>query len=158
MLAAGLLSAVFLSGCSQPGISKTADAAVAPAPPAKTINRTIPVPSSGTPRGQGTPEPAAAPAPGLNDDDIARLKSRGLKNPEADLKASLQKQSALIPHKGVAGGTMGFYDPNAIRILEPGKVEAEFEDGHIAGVATLKYTVASGGKIQWKLLSSRLDD
>lgn len=74
------------------------------------------------------------------------------------LIADLQKHNELIPHRGVLGGTMGFYDPQGIRVLGPRWVLADFEDGHIDGRALLVYRIGRDGRIDWRLVDSYLNE
>lgn len=95
---------------------------------------------------------AGADFAALSAADLSHLKSRGLKDPEASLKADLlKKQQQLLPAKGTLGGTMAIRD---IRILNSRHVLAYFEDGHNAGQMVLRYEVKPGGHITWKVLDS----
>ena len=94
---------------------------------------------------------------GLTIDDIAELKKRGLKNPLSDLRNDLTQRAKLIPFKGVLGGKMGFYDRDAVHILNRQWALAAFDDGHVTGQALLKYDVASNGTISWRVLDAFLD-
>jgi hypothetical protein len=96
--------------------------------------------------------PGEQPGPGV----IETLRSRGLADPVADLRADLAKHPELIPFPGVEGGTMGFYDPGGIQVLDERWVYARFEDGHIGGTLLLEYAV-DGGRIHWKRLHASLD-
>lgn len=89
----------------------------------------------------------------LDESQIAYLKSHGLHDPIRDLTADLQKHPELIPHKGVLGGRMGFYDPGSIHILDTKWVLAGFDDGHIYGNALLEYQL-SKGEITWRIIDS----
>lgn len=93
----------------------------------------------------------------LTDDDIKALQNRGLRNPLADLRADLSKQGKLIPFPPVLGGKMGFYDRDAIRILNRRWAIAAFDDGHISGQALLKYEVKAGGQISWRIIEAIMD-
>lgn len=50
----------------------------------------------------------------------------------------------LITHKGVLGGTPGFYNPASIYMAGPGRVIAQWEDGHIRGYMVLGFTNRNG--------------
>lgn len=89
--------------------------------------------------------------PSLDQQSIKYLKEKGLINPVEDLRNDLIKEGALIKRKGVLGGSMGFYLPEAIHVLNENWVMAYFEDGHIAGVLLLKFDVQNG-EISWEVL------
>lgn len=96
---------------------------------------------------------AQAMVEGLSTSEIMRLRDRGLADPVADLKADLARHPELIPVKAVLGGTMGFYRPEGIRILNDRWVCADFEDGHIGGSMLLEYRV-EGGRIRWRRIAT----
>ena len=96
-----------------------------------------------------------APSP-IHPLDIGYLRKRGLENPIEDLVANLQQHAEIIPHPGVSGGRMGFYDADRIRVLSDSWVYAPFDDGHVGGEALLEYEVAPGGSITWRVLESRM--
>lgn len=105
------------------------------------------------PKAVPAPLPAAPESTGARDDAAkipAELRER--------LIADLQKHNELIPHPGILGGTMGFYDPQGIHFLGSRWVLAEFEDGHIDGRALLAYRIGSDGRIDWRLLDSYLSE
>lgn len=89
--------------------------------------------------------------PILDQQQIKNLQKKGLENPVEDLRNDLMKVDVMIKKKGVLGGTMGFYMPEAIHILNEQWVMAYFEDGHIAGALFLKYEV-NEGIIKWEVL------
>lgn len=87
----------------------------------------------------------------LSENDIRKLRQKGLRNPETDLMNDLnRKQSQLIPAEGVLGGTMAIRDS---RILNDRYAIAYFEDGHKGGHMVLKYEV-NNGNINWRVLDS----
>lgn len=87
----------------------------------------------------------------LSESDINRLKSKGLRNPEADLMNDLnRKQSQLIPAAGSMGGSMAIRDS---RILNDRYAMAYYEDGHNGGYMILKYTV-NNGNISWSVMDN----
>ena len=90
----------------------------------------------------------------LSQSDIAYLKSRGLENPEEDLKRDLLQNRNIIPQEGVLGGTMHFTE-EGIQVMNRKWVLAYFEDGHNAGNALLTYTI-NNGKITWRVIHSEL--
>lgn len=89
--------------------------------------------------------------PLLDQQQIKNLQRKGLENPVEDLRNDLMKADVKIKRKGVLGGTMGFYMPEAIHILNEQWVMAYFEDGHVAGALFLKYEVKEG-VINWEVL------
>lgn len=94
---------------------------------------------------------------GLPDsEDIRALQAHGLADPVADLRADLHRHPELIPFPGVLGGTMGFYDPSGIQLLNDHWVLAGFEDGHVAGEMLLEFRVRDG-RIAWRRLAARLN-
>jgi hypothetical protein len=85
------------------------------------------------------------------------LRSRGLNDPVNDITNDLLRRTDLISEEGVLGGTMGFYSPDNIRILNSRWVFAYFEDGHVRGSMLLQYDVEQGGRIHWKVLDTFMD-
>lgn len=87
----------------------------------------------------------------LSESDIRKLKSKGLSNPESDLKNDLnRKQRQLVPVEGTMGGTMGIRDS---RILNDRYALAYYEDGHNGGYMVLKYAV-NNGNITWSVVDN----
>lgn len=85
----------------------------------------------------------------LSESDIARLKAKGLRNPETDLMNDMhRKQSQLIPSEGSMGGRMAIRDS---RILNDRHAIAYYEDGHNGGYMVLRYDV-NNGNISWRVL------
>jgi hypothetical protein len=89
--------------------------------------------------------------------ELARLRDLGLQDPVADLKANLTSHPEIVPYEGVLGGTMAFYDKDAIVFLPGGYVYAPADDGHYEVHALLRYEVSQGGKIRWKLIEAQKD-
>jgi hypothetical protein len=89
--------------------------------------------------------------PLLDQQQIKSLQEKGLENPVEDLRNDLMKSDVKIRRKGVLGGTMGFYMPEAIHVLNEHWVMAYFEDGHVAGALFLKYDI-NEGIINWEVL------
>lgn len=89
--------------------------------------------------------------PLLDQQQINNLQKKGLENPVEELRNDLMKADVKIKRKGVLGGTMGFYMPEAIHILNEQWVMAYFEDGHVAGALFLKYDI-NEGIINWEVL------
>jgi hypothetical protein len=85
------------------------------------------------------------------------LRSKGLDDPVRDITNDLLRRTDLISEEGVLGGTMGFYSPDNIRILNSRWVFAYYEDGHVRGSMLLEYEVEQGGRIHWKVLDSFVD-
>ena len=98
--------------------------------------------------------PAAAGPTLLRDWDIAYLKQRGLKDPVPEIKASLARNTHLIPQEGVLGGSNQVVE-DKIFVLNRKWVLAYFEDGHHVGNILLSYRV-NRGKITWKVIRSEL--
>jgi len=99
-------------------------------------------------------EAALAARPALAPEDAARFARLGLADPERAIRAAALGQSALIPFRGVLGGTMRVVEA---RVLDDHWVLAEFEDGHVAGSMMLEYRVVPGGTIVWRRLAAYLD-
>jgi len=94
----------------------------------------------------------------LEEYELAQLRDRGLDDPVAALKADLSRHGDLIKFESGVGGTMSFYDKDGIVFLPGRYVYAPAEDGHILVHALLRYDVAPGGKITWKLIDAHEDD
>jgi hypothetical protein len=98
---------------------------------------------------------------GLTDIVIQKSKENNavkqLDNQVKDIVSDLMKHPELIPHKGVLGGTMGFYSEQNIKVLNSKWVLAQFEDGHIGGWMLLEYKVLKSGSISWKVIDSFLE-
>lgn len=90
----------------------------------------------------------------LDEADLEDLRRRGLSEPAAQLRDSLEAHPEIIPYDGVLGGTMRF---NEVDLLQPSFAFAEFDDGHIDGSMLLEYEVLDNGRIAWKRLWSRLN-
>ncbi len=93
--------------------------------------------------------------PMMNQREYGQLEGSGIENPENDLVTDLMGRADLIPFDGIAGGTMGFYAPENIFIMNDRWVFAYFEDGHIAGNMLLEFTVTEG-EIEWRVLEAYL--
>jgi hypothetical protein len=134
-----VIAAALLAACArqdpEPPVAATPPAAIEPAP--------APAPTP-------PPEPRPLPpdATSLTAEDREYLVRQGLLLPEAELIADLRAHPELIECKGVMGGTPGFHDPEAIRVLGRDRVHALFDDGHVQGSVDLAFTVR-GGKIKW---------
>lgn len=94
----------------------------------------------------------------LEEYEIAELKKLGLDDPVAALKADLSTHGDMIRFESGVGGKMSFYDKAGIVFLPGHYVYAPAEDGHYLVHALLRYSVAPGGKITWKLIDSHEDD
>lgn len=66
------------------------------------------------------------------------------------------KRRDLIPNKDKAKGTFNFND-QAITILNDKWVFAQYEDGYFVGDMLLEYSLINKEKINWKILSHRID-
>lgn len=86
----------------------------------------------------------------LSSSDLDLLRSKGLRNPEAELQNDLlRKQKSLIPAEGTLGGTMAIRD---VRILTDRYALAYFEDGHQAGYMLLRFEIPSAGTVNWRVV------
>jgi hypothetical protein len=81
-------------------------------------------------------------------------KDKGLDRPVDAIKSDLMQNQSLIPYAGVKTPEMYFYNRNAIYIISPNRVLANFGDGENYGWMLLKYTVGQNRKIAWKILDS----
>ena len=136
--------ALLLSACTGDRV-EAPEAPIAAAPPAPPPV-TLPPPPPPPPIPVSLPPDASA----LPAEDREFLVARGLLNPEAELIADLRAHPELIPCTGAMGGTPGFHDPEAIRVVSRDRVEAAYDDGHRQGRLDLGFTVR-GGKIAWKV-------
>jgi hypothetical protein len=93
----------------------------------------------------------------LREEDRRFLMSRGLQDPLHDLIRDLMKHNELIPCKGSAGGTPGFYDRDRIAVLGKDHVVAEYDDGHVEGIIELSFIV-SKGTVSWQVLHAECGD
>jgi len=93
----------------------------------------------------------------LDEMEIAQLRKLGLADPVAAIKSDLSQQGKLLPYPVVLGGTMAFYDKDAMVLLPGYYVYAEAEDGHYLVHAVLRYAVQAGGKIEWKIVDAHRD-
>jgi hypothetical protein len=139
-------SFVFLVACALGACTRDE-----PAPPVAATPAPAPV-STLAPAPEPPPEPRPLPpdATSLAPEDRDYLIGQGLGEPEADLIADLRTHPELIKCKASQGGTFGFHDPEAIRILGRDRAQAGFDDGHTAGIVDLTFTVKRG-TIQWKV-------
>lgn len=107
----------------------------------------------GRSRGAAARSGASGSIEGISRTDIDRLRQSGLADPIPDLKADLARHPELIPVKGDLGGTMGFYHPDQIWILNRRWACAYFEDGHVGGWMLLEFRV-EGGSISWRRIET----
>lgn len=88
----------------------------------------------------------------LSESDIKRLHTKGLKNPEIDLKQSLKtNEKNFLNMPGTMGGKMNIRD---VKILNDRHALAYFEDGHNGGYVLLRYVVKPPNRISWTVLDS----
>ncbi|TVR51952.1 MAG: hypothetical protein EA426_19575 [Spirochaetaceae bacterium] len=76
---------------------------------------------------------------------------------ENEVVAGLLANPEIIPFDPVLGGTMGFYDPGNITVLNDRWVYAVFEDGHVAGSMLIEYVGTADG-IVWSVIDAALDE
>jgi hypothetical protein len=89
--------------------------------------------------------------------EVEELRRQGLTDPIPELVVSLQSHREIIPYSGVLGGTMAFYYPDAIHVLDSKWVFAQFDDGHIGGRGIFAFTVRPDSSIAWKVVFAELD-
>jgi hypothetical protein len=94
----------------------------------------------------------AEPGHAIGRYQVEELRRQGLPDPIAQLIASLQSHREIIPHPGVNGGTMAFYDPESIHVLDSKWVFALFDDGHVGGRGIFAFTVLPDSSIAWKVV------
>lgn len=82
------------------------------------------------------------------------VKDYNKKNPIGAIKDELRNHKEVIPYEGVLGGTMGFYIPGNILILNDRWIYAEFEDGHIGGAILLKYEISKDSVLTWDVIDA----
>lgn len=102
---------------------------------------------------ENTPQPSTLISSWMVD----LLKRQGLDDPLQDIVSDLMQHPELIPYDGVLGGTMGFYSPEGIHVLNTRWVMAYFEDGHISGQMLLRYQITDDVRIEWEVLDSFLN-
>jgi hypothetical protein len=102
-------------------------------------------------------ERLVAPGHLLRRYDIEELQQRGLTEPIPEIVASLQVHPEVIPFEGVLGGTMGFYYPDRIHVLNTSWVYADFDDGHVAGHGLFAYSVRADSTLEWRTVMAELD-
>lgn len=93
----------------------------------------------------------------LQEPDRRFLIAKGLKQPLHDLVQDLIHHNELIPCKGTAGGTPGFYDRDRIAVLSKDRVIADYSDGHVDGTIELSFLV-SNGTVSWSVVHAACGD
>jgi hypothetical protein len=96
------------------------------------------------------------PSVGLTNAQRHELQRRGVARPEEQFRLSLERNTHLIPHEPVHGGSWHF-PPDDIHILSDRWVLAHFEDGHLRGSLLLEYE-AVHGNILWQVVDSFLPE
>jgi hypothetical protein len=102
-----------------------------------------------------SPEVSSHPITSYEIDD---LRKNGLSDPIAQIVESLHRHPELIPPSGVLGGSMGFHDPDGIRVLSSHWVYARFDDGHVMGSGIFEFKPAPGESLTWKVVCSRIEE
>ena len=89
----------------------------------------------------------------LSDYEFRQFEQRGIEDPVSFLRDRLQEQPELIPEEGVLGGTMNFYDREAIHVLNDRWVLATYDDGHIMGEILLAYEIDEQHQVDWEVVA-----
>lgn len=89
----------------------------------------------------------------FSDYDLRQLANKGISEPVTLLRDSLRERPDLIPVEGVLGGTMNFYDREAIHVLNDQWIFATFEDGHIMGQIILGYDFDENNRLDFEVLA-----
>lgn len=92
----------------------------------------------------------------INAIEIEELREQGLRDPVSQIVDSLMAHPELIPHEGVLGGTMGFYSPTYIHILDGSWIFADFDDGHIMGRGVFSYAVQPDSSLTFRVVHSEI--
>ena len=85
----------------------------------------------------------------FEEEEINKLKEKGILNPEKDITDNLIENTQLIPYPGVLGGTMRIGN---IKLLGDRWVIAYFADGHIDGQMILRYIIKKDSTIGWVVI------
>lgn len=88
----------------------------------------------------------------FSDYELRRFAEKQITEPISFLRDRLQDRPDLIPTEAVLGGTMNFYDREAIHVLNDKWVFATFEDGHIMGQILLGYDIDADLEIEWGVI------
>lgn len=89
----------------------------------------------------------------LSDYELRRFEQKGISDPVSFLRDELQDRPDLIPAEAVLGGTMHFYDREAIHIISDRWVFAEYEDGHVMGQVLLSYHIDEDRTVNWEVIA-----
>ncbi len=89
----------------------------------------------------------------FTDYDLRQFERININEPVSFLRDRLQERPDLIPTEGVLGGTMNFYDREAIHVLNDKWMFATFEDGHIMGQLILSYDVGEDHEPEFEILA-----
>ena len=82
----------------------------------------------------------------FTEEEINKLKEKGILYPEKEIINNLLKNTQLIPYPGVLGGTMRIGN---VKLLGDRWVIAYFDDGHIDGQMILRYIITKDSTIKW---------
>jgi hypothetical protein len=93
----------------------------------------------------------------INALEIEDLHRKGLRDPIPQLVDSLLAHPEVIPHPGVLGGTMAFYYPWKIHVLDDGWIYAVFDDGHIQGRGIFSYEVQPDSSLMFHAVYTVVD-
>ncbi len=88
----------------------------------------------------------------FSDYELRRFEEKQIIEPISFLRDRLQDRPDLIPTEAVLGGTMNFYDREAIHVLNDKWVFATYEDGHIMGQILLGYSIDDDQSIEWDVI------
>ena len=83
------------------------------------------------------------------------LQRKGIRNPEAYIDSSLRSDPGLIPIEGTLGGTMHF---GRVQLLSDQWLIADYDDGHVRGLAIYRFEVDSNKRVQFEIIRSMVDD
>lgn len=134
--AALLTAAVATSGCTRRPAEAPIETGVASAPAA--------APGANAP----APQPAAPPL------DAKEQRYREVVVKQVVDNAAIQK---LIPRKPVLGGSWRVGSPEAVHFLGDGKVDIDYEDGHVTGKLTVHVEDPHDLKT-WKVLRDEAEE
>lgn len=80
-----------------------------------------------------------------------KLLEEGISSPIRFIDSSFRADATLIPLKAILGGTMRIGNT---KLIGDKWILANYDDGHIYGLALFEYTFSKEKKLQFKLLKS----